>query len=337
MLKSGRKLGELIMEGRKAFHDIPSHAITTRPLLLLLTHLSTPPPLPTSPHHLPTSPPHLTSPHHLPSPPPHTTSPPHLLLDTVGYSSLLSALSRSKDAKAALRAEEVFNQMLSTGLKADTQASTIMITIWSKSTLPGKENKAQAIFERMLMSGDRPNAFTYTALLIMWTKSIQKNMRREGYRVYTPNAPPPPSKGEVVDINTFGETGGLASGLSLALEPVPGPGLASAPGQGLVPASAPGPGLGPSPVTITIEFAQTRIRDIYHRLWHEYVRMDGKAFCVLLVALGHAYPRAQALDEAEKLLDRLADFDMPPDAMAWCHLMNADGRYTVTSSSPLSL
>ena len=262
-------------------------------------------------------------------------------LDTVGYSSLLSALSRSKDENAALRAEEVFNQMLLAGLKADTQASTIMITIWSKSNLPDKETKAQAIFERMLMSGDRPNAYTYTALLIMWTKSIQKNMR--GKRVYTPNAPPPPPKGEKVDVMSVGEQGlatGPGSGLELETQqgqgqgPEQEQGMTSAQDLELAPASGQGPESGPGPSPITIEFAQTRIRDIYHRIWHEYVRMDGKAFGVLLVALGHAYPRTQALDEAEKLLERLTDFDMPPDATAWCHLMNADGRYnTMTTTS----
>ena len=168
------------------------------------------------------------------------------------------------------------------------------------------------------MSGDRPNAFTYTALLIMWTKSIQRNLRRANSRVYTPNAPPPPPKGGGLEINDTGGQG-LVSGLGL--EPEPGQGLTQ--GQELT--QGQGLAQGQEPTPITIEYAQTRIRDIYHRLWHDNVRMDGKAFCVLLVALGHAYPRPQALDEAEKLLERLADFDMPPDATAWCHLMNADG------------
>jgi hypothetical protein len=39
-------------------------------------------------------------------------------LDTVGYSSLLTALSRSQDIHAPFKAEEVFNQMLGAGVQA---------------------------------------------------------------------------------------------------------------------------------------------------------------------------------------------------------------------------
>ena len=42
-------------------------------------------------------------------------------LDTVGYSSLLSALARSSEPSAAQRADEVFSSMLASGIQADTQ------------------------------------------------------------------------------------------------------------------------------------------------------------------------------------------------------------------------
>lgn len=63
-------------------------------------------------------------------------------------SSLLSALSRSRDKNAPYRANEVFEQMLGAGIRADPMAWTILITLWSKSSIPNKENKVQQIFKR---------------------------------------------------------------------------------------------------------------------------------------------------------------------------------------------
>jgi hypothetical protein len=64
------------------------------------------------------------------------------------HSSLLSALSKSNDKNAPLRADGVFEQMLSSGVQADTVAWTILITIWSRSKLKNKEERVQEIFER---------------------------------------------------------------------------------------------------------------------------------------------------------------------------------------------
>ena len=66
-------------------------------------------------------------------------------------SSLLSALSRSRDKNAPYRANEVFDQMLSAGIRADPMAWTILITLWSKSSLPNKEMKVQQIFKRYVI------------------------------------------------------------------------------------------------------------------------------------------------------------------------------------------
>jgi hypothetical protein len=70
--------------------------------------------------------------------------------DVVTYSSLLSALSRSQDKDAPLRADEVFEQMLAAGVRADTMAWTILITIWSRSRppSPSKEDKVHEIYEK---------------------------------------------------------------------------------------------------------------------------------------------------------------------------------------------
>jgi hypothetical protein len=42
----------------------------------------------------------------------------------------------------------VFEQMLGAGIRADPMAWTILITLWSKSSIPNKENKVQQIFKR---------------------------------------------------------------------------------------------------------------------------------------------------------------------------------------------
>ena len=90
-------------------------------------------------------------------------------LDTVGYSSLLSALGRSDDPHAPLRANEVFEQMLASGVRPDTQCWTILISIWARCSLPDKETQCQYVFDRMLESrGAAPNAVTYTAMLKLW-------------------------------------------------------------------------------------------------------------------------------------------------------------------------
>jgi hypothetical protein len=44
----------------------------------------------------------------------------------------------------------VFEQMLGAGIRADPMAWTILITLWSKSSIPNKENKVQQIFKRYL-------------------------------------------------------------------------------------------------------------------------------------------------------------------------------------------
>jgi hypothetical protein len=117
-------------------------------------------------------------------------------------SSLLSALSKSRDKDAPLRADEVFERMQASGIEADTVAWTILITIWSRSKLKNKEERVQQIFDRfgkndnylvlcalcishhrvgcylyksyiirMIASGTQPNAVTYTSLLLLWSNS----------------------------------------------------------------------------------------------------------------------------------------------------------------------
>ena len=108
-----------------------------------------------------------------------------LIISTFTHdSSLLTALSRSRDINAPLRASEVFDQMIYSGVKADTFAWTILITIWSRSKLPNKENKVQEIFEKMISMGAAANAVTYTSLLIMWTKSKQTQSKTRIKEIY---------------------------------------------------------------------------------------------------------------------------------------------------------
>lgn len=57
-------------------------------------------------------------------------------------------MSRSQDKNAPYRANEVFEQMLGAGIRADPMAWTILITLWSKSALPNKEAKVQQIFKK---------------------------------------------------------------------------------------------------------------------------------------------------------------------------------------------
>jgi hypothetical protein len=71
-------------------------------------------------------------------------------LDLVGYSSLLSAISRSRDDNAPYRADEVFNQMIKNNISPDATAYTILMTIWSRSYVRGKEKKVHEIYLQML-------------------------------------------------------------------------------------------------------------------------------------------------------------------------------------------
>lgn len=73
--------------------------------------------------------------------------------NVITFSSLLSALSRSRDKHAPLRAADIFARMLEGHVVPDTTAWTILITIWSKSNLPEKEEKVQEIYEKMLHAG----------------------------------------------------------------------------------------------------------------------------------------------------------------------------------------
>ena len=96
---------------------------------------------------------------------------PKVKCDVVTYSSLLSALSRSKDPQAPYRASEVFEQMVQASVEPDTMSWTILLSIWARSSLPRHEQEAQAIFDRFISMGrmstsagfhPQPSAVTYT-------------------------------------------------------------------------------------------------------------------------------------------------------------------------------
>ena len=104
------------------------------------------------------------------------------ILDIVGYSSLLSALSKSNDINAPIKASAIFEQLLQSRLTPDIQSWTILIAIWSKSNLEDKVEKVQEIYNRMIKSGYAPNAVTYSTMLKMWTSILEKN------NTYNPNS-----------------------------------------------------------------------------------------------------------------------------------------------------
>ncbi len=97
------------------------------------------------------------------------------ILDIVGYSSLLSALSRSNDVNAPIKASAIFEQLLQSRLIPDIQSWTILIAIWCKSNLEDKVEKVQEIYNRMIKSGYAPNAVTYSTILKMWTTILENN------------------------------------------------------------------------------------------------------------------------------------------------------------------
>ena len=59
--------------------------------------------------------------------------------------------------------------------------------------------------------------------------------------------------------------------------------------------------------------------------------MDGVAFEVLTQSLRKACSRTDTLHKLDTLMNRLVDFEMPPEAKAWSSVINAD-----TSSGPSS-
>ena len=103
----------------------------------IVPHSHTLPPLP--PHTLPLTPtPANSYPHTLSHSHTHTLSLSHTLTPTLSHSHTLSpSLSRTLSLSRA-----------GTGIRADTMAWTILITLWSKSKLPNKESKVQDIFKR---------------------------------------------------------------------------------------------------------------------------------------------------------------------------------------------
>lgn len=54
--------------------------------------------------------------------------------------------------------------MLGAGIRADPMAWTILITLWSKSSIPNKENKVQQIFKRCVQCTVQYTC-TYTSLV----------------------------------------------------------------------------------------------------------------------------------------------------------------------------
>ena len=79
---------------------------------------------------------------------------PPVVPNVITYSSLLSALSNSRDTAAPARASEVFALMVKADIPPDTMCWTILIGIWARSKAPGHEQKAQQIFEQMLEAND---------------------------------------------------------------------------------------------------------------------------------------------------------------------------------------
>ena len=55
--------------------------------------------------------------------------------------------------------------------------------------------------------------------------------------------------------------------------------------------------------------------------------MDGVAFEVLTQSLRKACSRTETLHKIDALINRLSDFEMPPEAKAWSSVINADTSY----------
>ena len=68
--------------------------------------------------------------------------------DAITFTSLLSAISRSRDPDAALRADTVFESMQKFGVVPDTRAWTIYLTIWSRSQQRNKEDVVHQLYEK---------------------------------------------------------------------------------------------------------------------------------------------------------------------------------------------
>jgi pentatricopeptide repeat protein len=68
--------------------------------------------------------------------------------DAITFTSLLSAVSRSRDVETAKRADIIFQQMCESGIRPDVTAYTILLSIWSKSQVRGKEDRVIEICDR---------------------------------------------------------------------------------------------------------------------------------------------------------------------------------------------
>ena len=70
--------------------------------------------------------------------------------------------------------------MLASGVRPDTQCWTILISIWARSSISGKEGECQAIYDRMVQSKEAsPNAITYTAMLKLWYYSKDADQAKD--------------------------------------------------------------------------------------------------------------------------------------------------------------